>query len=86
MPVNVTVEVSYLKLFGKNKKSNYSYHLKVNQLNHFYLPGPLTYEDAGKTYLIGVVSWGKGCADPKYPGVYARVTKVLDWIQEQFKQ
>jgi len=45
--------------------------------------GPLTYEENGKSYLIGVVSWGIGCALADYPGVYARVTTVLDWIHKE---
>ena len=31
--------------------------------------------------LIGVVSWGRGpCTSKTFPGVYARITTMQDWI------
>lgn len=43
--------------------------------------GPLIAEDANRDrYLIGVVSWGQGCARAKFFGVYAKVSSVFDWI------
>merc|ERR1712117_537771 len=42
--------------------------------------GPLVTEINGRYTLIGVVSWGNGCAMAGFPGVYARMTSVLPWI------
>merc|ERR1712027_242517 len=42
--------------------------------------GPLVTKENDRYTLIGVVSWGYGCADSRYPGVYARVTTRMDWI------
>jgi len=44
--------------------------------------GPLTWKDAqGKWNVIGVVSFGYGCGDSRFPGVYSEVFTALDWIK-----
>ena len=35
-------------------------------------------------YLVGVTSWGVWCADPGAPGVYARVSEFLTFIDDVF--
>ncbi|CAH0384422.1 unnamed protein product [Bemisia tabaci] len=49
--------------------------------------GPLMipYGKNSSYYLIGVVSFGRGCARPNVPGAYMRVSKFLDWIEKVTK-
>merc|ERR1739844_6653 len=43
--------------------------------------GPFVCNDNGNAVIAGVVSWGNGCALADFPGVYARTTTALSWIQ-----
>ncbi len=46
--------------------------------------GPLVVMDENNhQVLVGVVSWGYGCARPNQYGVYSKVNSVKDWIQSQ---
>merc|ERR1711892_1151427 len=42
--------------------------------------GHLVVKEDGRWTVVGVVSYGLGCARTGYAGVYARVTNYLDWI------
>ena len=44
--------------------------------------GPFTVNHDGTHVLEGIISWGKNCAKPQWPGVYSRVGHVLKWIRD----
>lgn len=43
--------------------------------------GPLVTQYGQTWFLIGLVSWGRGCARPGHYGIYTRVSEYLDWIR-----
>lgn len=47
--------------------------------------GPLMVEDpdSGEWLQVGIVSWGEGCAQTDYLGVYTRVSSFLNWIASE---
>ncbi|XP_077423153.1 coagulation factor VII-like [Vanacampus margaritifer] len=45
--------------------------------------GPLVTQYKKTTFLLGIVSWGKGCARPGHYGIYTRVSNYLQWIHDR---
>ncbi|MFN7729724.1 MAG: S1 family serine peptidase [Bdellovibrio sp.] len=44
--------------------------------------GPLIARNGSDFTLVGVVSWGEGCARPNKYGVYSSVSAVIPWINQ----
>ncbi|XP_003412485.1 coagulation factor XI isoform X1 [Loxodonta africana] len=45
--------------------------------------GPLSCKHKEVWYLVGITSWGEGCAQSGRPGVYTNVIEYVDWILEK---
>ena len=69
------VQLNPCDVFNINSETNF--------INCFYISGPFTYSCNGRTYEIGTVSWGYGCAYAGNPGVYSRTSWVLDWLEKK---
>jgi trypsin len=42
--------------------------------------GPMVYHDGAHLVLVGLVSWGDGCAQAHKFGVYSKVSAAVSWI------
>ncbi|KZS03410.1 putative Trypsin-7 [Daphnia magna] len=74
--------------------TNEACNLQYNKINNTITnnmvcaaaPGKDTYQgDSGGPMLvegvqIGITNFGEGCADPRFAGVYTRVTRYINWI------
>ncbi|XP_045512669.1 serine protease snake-like isoform X2 [Pieris brassicae] len=45
------------------------------------IPLPIT-SQGSIHYVIGITSFGIGCAQPNIPGIYTRVSSFIDWIED----
>ena len=58
---------------------------RFDRLYNIFL-GPLIYYNEDRATVVGVVSTGKGCGKDKFPGIFGRVTSVLDWINDEMNK
>ncbi|KAL6262142.1 hypothetical protein P5V15_007239 [Pogonomyrmex californicus] len=40
----------------------------------------------GQLEVIGIVSWGRGCGRPNFPGVFTKLTNYIAWIRDHIDE
>lgn len=89
--------VPYVEKSKCNHKNSYNGEIKFGMICAGYIKGgkdacqgdsggPLVWHSKDGPLLIGVVSFGKGCAQQNKPGVYTDVREYNDWILTTMKQ
>ncbi|KAM9358674.1 transmembrane protease serine 13a [Symphorus nematophorus] len=48
--------------------------------------GPLVCQGESRWYLVGITSWGAGCGEKNKPGVYTKVSSLLQWIYSNMQR
>ena len=48
--------------------------------------GPAVRYVDGEGFLVGIISWGAGCTQKKFPGVYVNAGKYNGWINETIEK
>ncbi|XP_057701184.1 serine protease 33-like [Corythoichthys intestinalis] len=48
--------------------------------------GPMVAQNGSQWVQLGIVSFGRGCAEPNFPGVYARVSQYRSWIMDRISE
>lgn len=98
-PALLFADVAYVRRTICNSAQSYAGQIKPSMLCAGKLPtagptdscqgdsgGPLFQPASGNTpaILVGVVSWGEGCAIADFPGVYAKVAHpdIARWVDE----
>lgn len=80
-------------VWNLTKNSLFEWYLSCNFSLFFYPTvtqgdsgGPLVCKYSSNWHLVGITSWGEGCARRDHPGVYTKVAEYVDWILEMIQE